>query len=102
MIAAMMTPAINNESSHWSLRITRGKWANIIAAIRPNASGSTLVDVDVFQVTASNAKGFVGVSQAVSRYFEFSNGDLFWPIGPANANAGDETLGSGLNIERPW
>jgi len=65
-------------------------------------SGTVTAPVGSFTATAPAKKGFIKVSENDSRYFEFSNGDLFWPIGPAWGNDYAKLAGTGQNLERPW
>ncbi|MBN2371994.1 MAG: PKD domain-containing protein [Vicinamibacteria bacterium] len=65
-------------------------------------SGSAEVPVGSFVAQPARGKGYVGVSPHDTRYFSFSNGALFWPVGPATGPDYSVYAGSGQNIERPW
>jgi PKD repeat protein len=67
-----------------------------------DASGTTDVAAGQFTAAAASRRGFVRVSDSDSRYFEFTNRDLFFPIGPANGPAYSSYTTPGLNFERPW
>ncbi len=68
-----------------------------------DASGTTTRSVGTFVATAPTKQGFIRVSKDDPRYFEFSNRELFWPIGPAWV--GDDAASyknTGINFDRPW
>ncbi|MBP1465345.1 PKD domain-containing protein [Candidatus Chloroploca sp. M-50] len=89
---------------------TTSGWALRYAPLEPgrhqvylrvrDASGETMVDIGSFEAGTPRRAGFIGVSSADSRYFQFSDGSLFWPLGPAWAV--DLQGGRGFNFERPW
>jgi PKD repeat protein len=90
-------------NAHWTLRYAPQELGSHQASIRvEDASGEVTVPLEGFSAIASNNKGFIQVSQADPRYFEFSTGELFWPIGPANGSDYQSYKGSGQNLERPW
>jgi hypothetical protein len=66
----------------WKARFappTEGSWQYRLTA--RDASGTTMSGVQTFQVTNSTNRGFVRVSAADPRYFEFENGEAFFPAG---------------------
>lgn len=93
--------------SYWAIRFSPqeiGQYSVTLSA--QDASGTALANVGTFQAVAATRDGFIQVSQADKRYFEFSNGNLFFPLGPANRDPDthnyNKYLGSGANLERPW
>lgn len=87
--------------SGWSLRFapTEVGVHQVVLAVR-DASGAATLAAGSFTATAPRRPGFIQVSQADPRYFRFSDGSLFWPIGPAWAVDGQG--GQGFNFDRPW
>ena len=47
-------------------------------------------------------KGFIRVSRRDPRYFEFANGELYFPIGPAHGQDYQRYANGGPNLDRPW
>jgi PKD repeat protein len=89
--------------AYWTLRFAPQELGDYQVQIQvEDASGNVTLPIDGFTAVKSNSKGFVRVSKLDPRYFEFSNGELFWPIGPANGSDYKKYKGSGQNIERPW
>lgn len=100
--------------SYWAVRFSPQEIGQYkVTLYAQDASGSTTVSAGSFTAAAPIKKGFIQVSRSDPRYFEFSNGDLFWPIGPAwadntsanpNAKSMDYTQykNTGQNLERPW
>jgi PKD repeat protein len=87
----------------WMLRFAPQEIGDYQVELRvEDASGTTTVPIDGFRAIESSSKGFVQVSRADPRYFEFSNGDIFWPMGPANGEDYASYNGTGQNMERPW
>lgn len=85
----------------WSLRYAPVEPGEHRVALRVHdASGSASVAAGRFTALPPECKGFIDVSARDSRYFMFSNGEIFWPIGPAWA--GDPADGQGFNFDRPW
>ncbi|MEA4906488.1 MAG: DUF5060 domain-containing protein, partial [Anaerolineaceae bacterium] len=87
----------------WVVRFApqeKGKYTVTLSA--QDASGTTEQDVGSLTATPPVGPGFIQVSQDDPRYFEFSNGDLFWPLGPVNGLDYSDYDGSGLNFARPW
>lgn len=91
----------------WALRFSpmeEGEYEVFITAT--DASGSSRVKAGSFTATAPTKPGFVRVSKSDPRYFEFTNGQLFWPIGPAWMDRGNYDYGiykdTGTMYERPW
>ena len=73
-----------------------------VAIFVKDSSGETSTQVGTFTATPAIKDGFIKVSSQDSRYFEFSNGKIYWPIGPAWGNDYSNWQGTGLNLERPW
>src|SRR3989304_292485 len=69
-----------------------------------DASGITSQQVGTFNATAPNKDGFIKVSSSDPRYFEFTNGRIYWPIGPAwnTNNDYSKYKDTGQNLERVW
>ncbi len=67
-----------------------------------DASGKLSLPVGRFLATSPTKPGFIRASPTDTRYFEFSNGKLFWPGGPASGPDYSQYPGTGLNLERPW
>jgi PKD repeat protein len=89
--------------SQWMLRFAPQEIGEYRVELRvEDASGTTTMPLDGFRAIESNSKGFVRVSRADPRYFEFSNGELFWPMGPASGSDYAAYQGTGQNMERPW
>lgn len=105
---------VETNKSYWVVRFSPqepGQY-NVALSAR-DASGATAVSVGSFSAAAPVRKGFIQVSRSDPRYFEFSNGDLYWPIGPAwadnistNPNVRkmdySQYKNTGQNLERPW
>ena len=67
-----------------------------------DSSGTTTATVGTFTAQSPVKPGFIRVSQSDPRYFEFNNGDLYWPIGPAWGSNYAQYKNTGQNLERPW
>lgn len=68
-----------------------------------DASGTSRTDIGSFDAQPPDQAGFIRVSQDDTRYFEFSDGSLFWPVGPAYGYGDyDQYQDTGLNFDRPW
>ncbi|MBL8015318.1 MAG: PKD domain-containing protein [Candidatus Doudnabacteria bacterium] len=66
----------------WKVRYSPSQVGNYsVRLFAQDASGTNEVSAGTFVVTDSSAKGFIQVSQADTRYFEYQNGELYWPIG---------------------
>ncbi len=93
-------------SKHWSVRFSpREEGTYQVSVFTQDGSGSaTTGTLATFTATAPVKHGFVRVSTADPRYFEFSDGSLYWPIGPAwnRNNSYAAYLGTGQSLERPW
>jgi PKD repeat protein len=87
----------------WRLRFSPQETGTYTVSLRAqDASGSTQVAVGSFTATAPTRRGFIRVSRNDPRYFEFSNGTLYYPIGPANGPNYAQYANNGPNLERPW
>jgi hypothetical protein len=89
--------------SHWAIRYSPsqvGPYQITLSAV--DRSGTTRVKVGNFTAISPDRPGFVQVSKADPRYFEFSNGSLFWPLGPAIGPDYSKYPGTGINLDREW
>lgn len=88
---------------YWAVRFSPQETGRYEASIRvEDASGKIEVPAGEFEALPPVKQGFIGISQNDPRYFEFSNGDLYWPIGPANGWDYEKYKDTGQNLERPW
>jgi len=89
--------------SYWAVRFSPQESGvhGVTLSVR-DASGIVTQTAGSFTATSPTKDGFVGVSKNDTRYFEFSNGKLFWPIGPAWGDDYAKYVGTGQNLERPW
>ena len=72
----------------WRIRVCPEKEGTTRIRITfADGSGEKVQNV-AFEATASDEKGFVRVSPDDRRYFAFSNGGSYWPLGPNLAWAG--------------
>lgn len=87
----------------WLVRFSPQETGTYTVTLRAqDASGSTQVAAGSFTATAPSRRGFVRVSPNDPRYFEFSDGTLFYPIGPASGPDYAQYANNGPNFERPW
>jgi PKD repeat protein len=87
----------------WMLRFAPQELGDYqVEILAEDASGTVRIPVEGFEAVPSNSKGFVQVSKQDPRYFEYSNGELFWPMGPANGSDYQAYKETGQNLERPW
>jgi hypothetical protein len=98
----------------WRVRFSPGRvgrWTYRLSAT--DRSGASTSDTFGFEVVPSAARGFVRVSTADRRYFEFDDGSLFWGMGvqmpplldspETKGKAEYERLGqAGVNLVRMW
>jgi hypothetical protein len=98
----------------WMVRFSPhepGDWQ--VKLVAEDAGGQGESPATPFQVVASQNRGFIGVSQADPRYFEFDNGEPFLPLGfNRGLNYADPVLGNewlfeilqtnGINFVRNW
>lgn len=98
----------------WKVRFspnTAGSWQFKLVA--EDAGGYFETEPIVFIVTDSNQHGFIGISKSDPRYFEFDNGEVFFPLGfnrspnledpvLANAEAYQMFNENGINLLRLW
>jgi hypothetical protein len=98
---------------YWVLRFSPQQTGTYKVSIRVKDKNQDITSfVGQFTATSPIKKGFIRVSQQDSRYFEYSNGELYFPIGPAwidnkssnpNATYGySQYAGTGQNFERFW
>ena len=92
--------------SHWALRYSpREVGVHHVALVLEDAQGARRAEVGTFTASPPERPGFIEVSAANPRYFEFSNGQIYWPIGPAWLRDSDgyrRYRGTGQNFERVW
>lgn len=99
---------VETNTKYWVLRFSPlelGEYKIVLSAQDSSGTATTSTASPFkFQATSSIKKGFVQVSKMDPRYFEYSNGELFFPTGPANERNGSYNLykDSGANIARPW
>ncbi len=88
----------------WMLRFSPQETGDHQVSISvTEASGTQTTSIGSFEAQAPVKPGFIGVSKSDPRYFEFSDGSLFWPVGPANGYGEyDQYKNTGLNFDRPW
>jgi len=90
-------------TKYWVVRFSpqeTGQYSVSLSA--RDTSGTTTALVGNFTAQAPVRPGFIQVSQNDPRYFEFQNGDIYWPIGPAWGNDYAQYKNTGQNLERPW
>ncbi|SPD76427.1 exported hypothetical protein [uncultured Desulfobacterium sp.] len=91
------------QQTMWIVRLSpmeTGQYS--VTLIARDASGTTENPAGIFNALSPRRKGFIRVSSDDPRYFEFTNGKLFFPIGPAWGPDYKVYSGTGLNLERPW
>lgn len=100
-----VTTNVNN----WKLRYSpQQQGIHQVSLKVTDASGTQTVPVGSFTAGTASNKGFVKVASADSRYFEYSNGQMFWPVGMTWNGASGTTpdginlANSVLNYDRPW
>ena len=79
----------NSNENGWKVRFTPeietyendDNWTFSITAINHNAGTTATTGDYSFKCTPSDRKGFIGVSQSNNRYFEYSNGGNYIPVG---------------------
>lgn len=87
----------------WRLRLSPLEVGTYRVTLRArDASGSIEVDAGSFTATPPVRRGFIRVSRRDPRYFEFANGDLYFPIGPATGPDYGRYGAGGPNLDRPW
>jgi hypothetical protein len=67
-----------------------------------DASGTTTANVGSFSAQAPTKPGYITKAAADSRYFEYTNGSLYFPLGPATSSDYSTYIGTGINHYRPW
>ncbi|MEM2175331.1 MAG: PKD domain-containing protein, partial [Candidatus Micrarchaeia archaeon] len=96
---------VETANKYWVLRFTPRELGTYSAKITVrDSSGYSEYNLPSFSVYQTNKKGFIKVSKSDSRYFEFDNGELYFPIGPAwwRNNSFSQYKDSGLNYVRLW
>jgi len=90
----------------WKLRYSPQQIGEHQVSIRvTDASGTLTTPVGSFTAEAPTRHGFIQVSERDPRYFEFSDGTLYWPIGMTWTGAEIPEGGSApsaINYDRPW
>ncbi len=103
-------------NKYWTVRFSPQEIGTYQIQLRAtDSSGTTNAQVGSFSATSGTKPGFIRVSKQDPRYFEFSNGQLYWPMGPAwpdnigqTSNPGAKNYdasqfsGTGINFYRPW
>lgn len=78
------TTWVESTRSYWAVRYApREAGVHTVTLSATDRTGTSTASAGAFTATPPRSPGFVGVSGADPRYFQFSNGDLFWPVGPA-------------------
>lgn len=87
----------------WQLRFSPQEVGDYDVSIRvQDANGVYVTHIGSFTASASVKQGYIAVSKYDARYFAFTNGDIYWPIGPAAGDNYTQYNGTGQNLERPW
>lgn len=96
-------------TNNWKLRYSPQVQGTHQVSLRvTDASGTATTNVGSFTASAAVKPGFIQVSAQDSRYFEYSNGTLHWPMGMTwNGASGTSPDGinlanSVMNYDRPW
>lgn len=103
-------------NSYWTLRFAPQEIGTYQVTLRAiDNSGTSNLSVGTFNSTVGTKPGFIRVSRQDPKYFEFSNSQLYWPMGPAwpdnvgqtaNPNAKNydtsQFANTGMNFYRPW
>ena len=93
---------IHTTNNSWKIRFAPDEIGTWNASIKvQDAAGTVNRSLGTFTVTTSENSGFIKVSKRDWRYFEFSNGDHFWPLDPIYENY-ETNFNCGLNFTRPW
>jgi hypothetical protein len=95
--------------SYWAVRFapqSEGEYTVALRVVDKDQDGVSPV-LATFKTAPPISKGFIRVSPADPRYFEFADGDIYWPVGPALTNrfstSGYQALsGKGQTWDRPW
>ena len=94
---------VENGDDYWQIRYSPQEiGTHTVSLFVQDASGTLTVPIGTFNAVPSDNPGFIQVSDDDPRYFEFSNGQIYWPIGPANGLDYKSFSGTGLNFARPW
>ncbi len=90
----------------WKLRYSPQQTGTHQVSIRvTDKSGTTTSSVGSFNAVAASKPGFIDVSKNDTRYFEYSNGTIHWPIGMTWSGAtipDNSSAPSAINYDRPW
>lgn len=96
-------------NQHWALRLSPLEpGIHQVTLQVTDSSGTHTAVVGSFEAQAPINPGFVRVSQSDPRYFEYTGGGLFWPIGLTWSGSsgttpdGIDLADSVLNYDRPW
>ncbi len=90
---------------YWALRFSPQETGVYDVSIHvKDANQDVTQPIGSFTVTNPLKKGFVRVSKSDTRYFEFSNGELYFPIGPASTSDNNfaKLANTGENFVRLW
>ena len=84
---------------HWKIRYAPTQPGTHLYTLKAtDAQGTAIWGPGVFNATPPKTPGFIRVSPAARRYFEFDNGDYYFPIGHNIRSPSD----SRLNDQFPW
>lgn len=91
-------------NKYWAVRFAPLEQGNYsVKLIATDSTGTSELIVGNFSATSPTRDGFIQVSKTDSRYFEFSNGKIFWPLGPVYSDEDfTKYKNTGLNFARPW
>lgn len=90
---------IPTSEQRWKVRYAPTQTGTYQVSLKvTDASGTATSTVGNFTAQSPTRDGFIQVSKTDSRYFEFSNGKLYFPVGPGFAGKGSPAL----NLDRPW
>ncbi len=88
---------------HWKIRYTPTRAGTYRYTLHvQDTQGSTTWGPGEFMATPSPHPGFVRVSKSDPRYFEFDNGDFFFPIGHNIRSPSDSRMNSAFPWAKRW
>ncbi len=87
-------------TTNWKIRYSpQQEGIHQVNLFAQDASGTVNQVVGTFTASSPVRRGFVNVSTADARYFEYSNGDLHFPVGPTFIDTAQSGV---MNNDRPW